>query len=897
MLIVSPLRRLLRSRVGLTAAAVILTLAASSAGLGFAVEARLSENLNANFRGSYDILVRPANADAVASSTRGLVEPNFLSFSRDGGISLAELAGVRAIPGVELAAPVATLGFLSQDLQSPSLVIQEENIPATTALFDVGIMASTSDGVNRIPLRSWDFAVASEPFDFASLVQDSLAGVNHFYVAGETGDVVAGEDGIRLSVSPPLPAVRGPILAVDPEAEGALVGTGLDGLDIFSTLANRNVDDPRDFDIDLIPSGFPVAQFDAATQQELPAAEARPIIPVLVSSQMYAPLLLTVTITRQLGNFGEIPDAAIPFDLIESLREAAAGPVQRVSQETDVSERLVPYQQLDLSLPWPGSEPSALTGGTVQFAQDGTVYTADRPDYLRSSDTTGEEVPSFRIVPQGPVGSDGLPVTDIGNLPQQGYRLLSPGTPSSPQLQTHSPLIAPIGSFNLAEVEVPSDAVNYVPLGAYSPPESFFLTAGDGVSQRLTPTLNPVGFLDIPPLALTDLAAAVQIKGDAPIDAIRIRVSGVTGFNEESRERLEVVASSLTAMGLRVDVVAGAALRDVQVYVPAYLPPLAGRTEFTDLGWVSQRWTSLGAAVEVGRGFGAADRLLLGLAFSSGLLFGVGQQVAEVAGRASDARLLRALGWRRRSILAWHLNESLIVAGLVSIATLTIMIASRRTFAEAWVGFALAGVIPLATALSTPFAWRRATGKSGSLSPPSWVRLVSVFGVFSHALRALVARPSRTMTIALTVAIAAAASSIGLTLVLRALVDAGPTLLAASVGATLRPLQLLIIAVTAVGAALMAGGLFRADRRTQMREQAILEGSGWLPAERRNVTLVYAFLLGTLAASLGAVLAALGEATLLISSSVAAPLAAAAVAYVVTVAGAAQISRRTVANG
>lgn len=65
-----------------------------------------------NFRSSYDLLVRPTSSSTPLENERGLVRPNYQS-GIFGGITTDQLAAIRGINGVEVAAPVANLGYLN----------------------------------------------------------------------------------------------------------------------------------------------------------------------------------------------------------------------------------------------------------------------------------------------------------------------------------------------------------------------------------------------------------------------------------------------------------------------------------------------------------------------------------------------------------------------------------------------------------------------------------------------------------------------------------------------------------------------------------------------------------------------------------------------------------------
>src|SRR5439155_9548378 len=61
-------------------------------------------------RVTYDVLVRPAGSRAALEQRRGLVRPNSLT-GLYGGVSMAQYAAVGAIAGVEVAAPIAMVGY------------------------------------------------------------------------------------------------------------------------------------------------------------------------------------------------------------------------------------------------------------------------------------------------------------------------------------------------------------------------------------------------------------------------------------------------------------------------------------------------------------------------------------------------------------------------------------------------------------------------------------------------------------------------------------------------------------------------------------------------------------------------------------------------------------------
>jgi putative ABC transport system permease protein len=66
--------------------------------------------VSAHFAPAYDILVRPRGARTVVESKTGTVQPDFL-WGIYGGITMAQYHQVQQVPGVQVAAPIAMVGY------------------------------------------------------------------------------------------------------------------------------------------------------------------------------------------------------------------------------------------------------------------------------------------------------------------------------------------------------------------------------------------------------------------------------------------------------------------------------------------------------------------------------------------------------------------------------------------------------------------------------------------------------------------------------------------------------------------------------------------------------------------------------------------------------------------
>lgn len=103
-------RQLGRTLALLLAVAVATTSFTVLTGAAESTRLQVRGTVQQNFRSSYDLLVRPASSYTELERTQQLVRPNYQS-GIFGGITTAQLAAIRAVTGVEVAAPVANLGY------------------------------------------------------------------------------------------------------------------------------------------------------------------------------------------------------------------------------------------------------------------------------------------------------------------------------------------------------------------------------------------------------------------------------------------------------------------------------------------------------------------------------------------------------------------------------------------------------------------------------------------------------------------------------------------------------------------------------------------------------------------------------------------------------------------
>ena len=836
-------QRLARDRFAVGVVVSISLMAAMVGTVRDQAAIELTRAVDANWRGSYDILVRAPGMRLGLEQTAGLVEPNFLQFAGRGGLSADELAAIRATPGVELAAPVAVIGSMQYVAAAPDIFISRDALPEQPTLYEVVVTAESSDGLAAVPVQRQEFRILLGP------AADLDAG-RYVY---ESGSMSWDDDGVLLTLET-LPPLATTVIAVDPAAERKLLGPSADFLDPLGTVAVLDeAPEVGSFDPALIASDYT----DQAQSLQLlaldPRTAQRPVIPLAVSDSLYAPLHLSLAVTRVGSPLDEYPDSAAAAQALEQAALLAGEERHGLGEDDlDATERLRPFGVPSLTLVWPGAAAPELASRALQRAPELAPRVAGRPTYSAIAPRDDRGALSFAIAPVGLAAVDGragneAPVASarapgVTRGMEQTYRSLSDA--ELPLLDDFMPAwdldvpfaLAPVASFDLAALQLPDNPLNYVPLGAYEPPRTELVEEADGSSRRpgaMNPTLNPAGLLTAPPLAITDLRSAELLRGDRPIDAVRIRVAGVEQFDAGGMARIENVAAALDEMGFEVDIVAGSSPQLVEIHVPDYVV-LDGQ-QTADLGWVNQPWTTIGAAARVTTGLGSTNTSLLTLAAATAITLAGALQAMKVAMRRREAAILIALGWTPGHIVRWLSADGLLSGCLILVAGIAVWAITGGAASALPIIALLAAITPVAAVVAAVAAKRSAAAAGASARGDATTLSVgAVRSPATYGVRTAVSRPLRTLIVAIACAIGAVAACAGLLLVASASAIAGPTLLGDMVAGRIAPHQLLLLAITAVSALALVVMLLRLDARHRRAEFAVLRASGWTPGHVRT---------------------------------------------------------------
>ena len=170
-------------------------------------------------------------------------------------------------------------------------------------------------------------------------------------------------------------------------------------------------------------------------------------------------------------------------------------------------------------------------------------------------------------------------------------------------------------------------------------------------SVTLHPSAVPGSFITTPAHGLISIEHAEKAKGEAPIDAIRVKVAGITGYDKQAATLIRELAEAWEKEGFTVDIVAGASLQDMTV-------------EVEGLGKVIQPFTTLGAADTVLSSWNVLQVVLTVLYSLVALTFIGFTFFNLLADRKKDEQLLARLGWSEKLIRRIRYQEWAWMIGL-----------------------------------------------------------------------------------------------------------------------------------------------------------------------------------------------------------------------------------------
>lgn len=841
---------------------------------------RVTGTVAEHFRGAYDILVRPAGARTELEEQRQLVRPNFLSGGY-GGIGLDQWRAIEEIPGVEVAAPIGMLGYGYTDTSVAVDITDAVDRSATRQLIEVrpvwladrGLTEAAMDHVGFVYVTTRPVAWPTGPVALATSASEIEytdgvrrpastpcgGGWVHFGLPYEIQ-----EDGTDLRICPtrPLPGGSGPeILPVPSEvAQRTADGTFLiDGEPADRLTVHVSTPMPQ-----LVAAIDPVAEaalvgldeavvagrYLAADEQALPwssptdiaDANGLPMPPALVASEPLLDEQVTL-VTHQVELGGVQIAGRSSAELLELTDPLPRQPVPGPDAPVSVGE---------------GHRPELWDG---EHAGSGLVISTQL--YRQVDPVAYELTAAGELRPQThpPAHQDWVTGSDLyQSAPwlsrDTAFRQLRSRTPAEVVGELDDPVV--VGVFDRDRL-TGVDPVVAVPLETYLPVSA---EGGDEASRDLLggrpllPSSNPAGYLTTSPSVLIPLSTLPTAADRSLVSAVRVRVAGITGFDEVAMERVRVVAEDIAAAtGLDVDIMLGSSGEPQQVVLPA---GDFGRPELR----LSELWSRKGVAAAI---IAAVDRksvVLFGLILVVCLLFAGNAVAAAVRDRRRELAMLACLGWPRWRLGATVAGEVVsvgllagvlgaVVAGPLGRAVGVAVPASR-----AWLAVPVAvGLAALAAAVP---ALRAARAHPGAAVHPA-VRAPRRPGrsrrhrwVVGLAATNLVRVPGRTAlgVLALAVGVGGLTLVAAVTWVFNGTVTG--SLLGDAVSVRVRGVDAVAVAATVLLGLLAVADVLYLNVRERAAELAALRATGWSDAALGRLVTFEGLGMGLAGAVLGA---------------------------------------------
>lgn len=818
-------------------------------------QARTVGAVNANFQPAYDILVRPTGTQSSVESATGTVQPDFLS-GIYGGITMAQWHAIQQIAGVQVAAPIAMVGYTFMEAGFPVEIPAADVAQPGRQLYRVTTTWVSANGATRIEQPPSYVYVTPNPVKFTAspatfAATETLPGGSTvtpcptpppadgpFEYSALTGaSCWSKSDGYGLP--PNLYMNQGlngragylvdwqfPMLiaAVDPTAEAELDGlnhamtagqylpaTGL------GTAPDANFAGGSEFPV-LASSDSGIGEYTVTQLQEL-AAPTGP--PVLDAAAMRAdataparPILTTTTSAQQAYQ-----------SVLGQLGNAGPGNLDTIASYWSVGQ--VRYQQDNRGVLTPAAVSNPVS-----------VWQLAEPP-LDNADT------QYRALTE---------------------RTLAPGK--------YSAIAVPVGTFNQAKVQV-FDPLSKVPLGPYlpaaaTPANQASKTALDG--GDLLPNLNLGGFLSQPVQLVTTLSALPILENSrygsgsarlarAPISVIRVRVSGVTGPNAASLHHIATIAEQIEdRTHLTVDIVAGSSPAPTTIALPA-------DKDGTPALLLTEDWVREDVAVTILNAVDRSSLVLFILILVVCALFVANSATAAVRGRRQELGVLACLGWTKPRLFGAVLGEVALIGlvagvlGALLSPPLAATLGLHASLARAVLAIPVAVTLALVAGAVPATLAARAEPVAATRPPVLAVRRArQPSGITGLAVVNLLRTPGRTLIGAFSLAVGVAALTllVAVTLAFSGTVDG--TLLGDFVTLQVRGVDYVAVAATVALGVFAVGDALLISISERAPELATLRAFGWPEAALRRLVITEGALTGIIGSVTGAALGLAGAA-------------------------------------
>ncbi|MGH2497551.1 MAG: ABC transporter permease [Ktedonobacteraceae bacterium] len=604
--------------------------------------------ISQNWRPTYDLLVLPPQAKIPADPR----VPSDLLAGYGGGISMQQYKQIKNLAGIEVAAPIAYVGYMQMPV--PQIYFSDHSYP--TGYYQLDWTLTAFNGLRHIvELQERDLVYIVSGSDSTTPARDSSAtGPQPSNVLAAFGGQINEEiDEVDNTPVPMSPNGTGTFLlaGIDPAAENQLVH--LDK----SITAGRMLTEQDTAHLDKSIPGNP--WYNPYLHKAVPYVQ----IPMLIHRQLPGQITLNATLT--LLYHGSMTAEQI-------LAKGGIPYLQQRSDKQILFQGTVPMVQNDpqrfsgASLLWDGHTwqnylPTSSTGVVPYYGLD--FSSASAPASLSYEPATAPDgSPSYALVPKGTQGGEATfrPLTPLHTV--KSTNIMNPG---GPDVYYEYEAVGEFTENGLAaQINNPLD---WLPESTYAVPPVVLRYDAQGHPVKpitLLPTTNLAGYMIQPPLALTTIDAATTIVGEHSISAIRVRVAGVVTPNLQSWKHIQQVAQEIRQQtGLPVVVTLGSSPQPTLVYVPGVgFGELGADQNIAPIGWVEERWIHIGVGLTYLNQLGSTRLLMLGSVLAVCLGYLAVAFSSLVSSQRREFAVLSVLGWRPWQTIRLFLIQALILA-------------------------------------------------------------------------------------------------------------------------------------------------------------------------------------------------------------------------------------------
>lgn len=568
------------------------------------------EELQNRWESSYHIVVRPPDTRSVTEELN-LLEPNYQS-GLSGGITMEQYEKIKTMEDIDVAAPIAMIGFMNNSIEMNTLTISEPGVYRLkiTDETDTGAGIRKDAGNTYFTVGNWQPEGLGKEYGASPFMgEQSLEMGSEVMIAG-----------------------------VDPEAESALVGLDQSVLDE----AGSRYFKPDD-------------QAEVVEYEDEDFTQTR--IPVLLSNREYVESKVTYTLMKLDLPFSTDEQAKTMEKVKENggqdyLEKQSGEEVKSYTFTTEEAHKKILDQAMH-----PDPELSTTKENFIAFQATPVNY---RPVSSPFSERWpfAYEVEPYEIPEGVPLAETDAyrPVKMFGDGSFNDWKRVK---------------IDVKGIFDPAKLNISKDPLTELPMETYFPSKSNLVLDQNGEPvnppQEMKPLNNPYGFLTKPPMMLTTLDAAAELMGEKPISSIRIKVAGVEAMTDESEKTLQEVAKRIEdETGLITDITLGSSPQPALTHIP-------GIKGEESIGWVEQPWIKIGSSMtifkeaKVGLSGVIASVILVAIiyVFSSNLIM--------MYTRKKEFAVLLSIGWRPVQLSRMLFTEALILGTFVSVVSWIIL--------------------------------------------------------------------------------------------------------------------------------------------------------------------------------------------------------------------------------